>query len=128
LDKVPGVSDDARPAFGDLGDTFDRLQPFSPMVERAFGRGGALSQVVSPYAPEASNFFTNVTRALQEGNDNYRWLNIIVLTNGTENITDGIGAPVRDPFQTRDPQPRPGQSAGQRQGLPGPNAIGGAGK
>jgi phospholipid/cholesterol/gamma-HCH transport system substrate-binding protein len=89
------------------------------MVERAFGRGGPLAQVVSPYSPEASMFFTNVTRALQEGNDNYRWLNFIVLTSGPDNITDGIGAPIRDPLQARDPQPAPGQAGKERVGIPG---------
>lgn len=98
LDQVPGVSEDAQPALADLGDTFDRVQPFSPMLGRGFGRAGALAQIVSPFAPEGSLFFTNATKALREGNDNYHWLNVIADTNATENVFNGVGAPIRDPF------------------------------
>jgi phospholipid/cholesterol/gamma-HCH transport system substrate-binding protein len=129
LEQVPGVSDDAQPALGDLRTTFNKAQPLTPMLQNTFGRGGALAQVLSPYSPEASLFFTNVTKALQEGNDNYHWLNIFAKVNGTEQLTDVLGAPIRDPLQTRDPRPAPGESGKQVRGLPGPlNSLGGAGR
>jgi phospholipid/cholesterol/gamma-HCH transport system substrate-binding protein len=125
LDKVPGVSDDAQPAFEDLDTSFDKLQPLTPMLGRTFGRGGALAQVLSPYSPEASLFFTNATKALQEGNDNFHWLNIVAKINGTENLTDTSGGLIRDPLQTRDPRPKPGESAKQVRGLGLPGLGGG---
>lgn len=124
LDQVPQVSDDAQPAIDDLRTSFNRLQPLTPMLGRTLGRGGALGQVLSPYSPEASLFFTNATRALQQGNDNYHWLNIILKLDGAENLSDALSAPVRNPLQSRDPQPAPGQSAKQVQGLSVPSLGG----
>ena len=130
LEQVPGVSDDAQPAFDDLHGTFNKLQPLTPMLENTFSRGGALGQVLSPYAPQASTFFTNVTKALQQGNDNFHWLNVAAIVNGTENLTDLVGGPVRDPMQTRDADPAPGQTPKQVRGFGVPSLpnLGGANK
>jgi phospholipid/cholesterol/gamma-HCH transport system substrate-binding protein len=118
LRKVPGVSDDAQPAFEDLGGAFDRTQPFSPMLVRAFGRGAPLAQRAAPYVPGALMFFTNVSGALQQGNDNYHWLNFYAVLDAGENLTDALGGVVKNPLQARDGNPEPGQTPHQQRGLP----------
>jgi len=118
LDKVPGVSDDARGPLEDLRGTFDEAQSLSPMLIDTFGRGGPLAQIVSPFSPEAALFFTNATDALKNGNDNYHWLRVDTGLNG-DSATDAISAPIRNPLQKRDPYPAPGEAAKQYQGLPG---------
>lgn len=120
LDKLPGVSDDAQPALVDLRDTADDAQPLSPMLIKTFDRGGQLAKVLGPFSPDASSFFTNVTKALSTGNDKFHWLNVLTKFNVGENATDAISAPIRNPLQSRDPRPAPGESAKQDQTLPGP--------
>ncbi|HEX4258625.1 MAG TPA: MlaD family protein [Streptosporangiaceae bacterium] len=118
LDKVPGVSDDARGPLDDLKGTFDDAHPLAPMLTDAFGRGGPLAQLISPFSPEASLFFTNATDALKNGNDNYHWLRVDTGVE-SEAATDAISAPIRNPLGGRDPYPAPGEAAKQYQGLPG---------
>jgi phospholipid/cholesterol/gamma-HCH transport system substrate-binding protein len=121
LDKVPGVSDDGQPAFDHLGDAFDRTKPFSPMLVRAFGRGAPLAQRAAPYVPGALMFFTNAAGALQQGNDNYHWLNFHAVLDAGENLTDALGGVVKNPLQARDANPEPGQAPHQQRGLPIPS-------
>ncbi|MDT7657361.1 MAG: phospholipid/cholesterol/gamma-HCH transport system substrate-binding protein [Pseudonocardiales bacterium] len=127
LDKVPGVSDDARGPIDDLKGTFEDAQPLAPMLTDAFGRGGALAQIISPFSPEASLFFTNATDALKVGNDNYHALRVDTGV-GHEQAFDAISAPIRDPLQSRDPYPAPGEAAKQSQGLPGVPQTGRTGR
>lgn len=126
LDKVPGVSDDAQPALVDLRDTADDAQPLSPMLIKTFDRGGGLASVLGPYSPEGALFFTNATSALGSGNDKGHWLNVITQV-GTPTVSQlATGNVIRDPAQSRDPRPAPGEAGKQVQGLPGP--LKGAGR
>jgi phospholipid/cholesterol/gamma-HCH transport system substrate-binding protein len=99
----------------------------APMLNDAFGRGGALAQIISPFSPEASLFFTNATDALKVGNDNYHALRVDTGV-GHEQAFDAISAPIRDPLQSRDPYPAPGEAAKQSQGLPGVAQTGRTGR
>jgi phospholipid/cholesterol/gamma-HCH transport system substrate-binding protein len=122
LDRVPGVSRAGQPAFEDAASTFHKAQPLAPQLQNVFGRGGAIAQVVSPYSPEVSLFFTYATKALQEGNNNFHWLHFI-FDVGSDNATDLPGGVVRDPLQSRDAYPAPGQAPKQYQAPPGPNNM-----
>jgi phospholipid/cholesterol/gamma-HCH transport system substrate-binding protein len=127
LDKVPGVSDDAQPALGDLRDTVDKARPLTPMLVDAFGRGGPLAQLVSPYSPEAALFFTNATDALKNGNDSYHWLRVDTGLNA-DSAFDAISTPIRNPLQGRDAYPAPGESPKEYQGLAGGTHTGVSGR
>jgi hypothetical protein len=116
------VSRAGQPAFEDAATTFHKAQPLAPQLQNVFGRGGAIAQVVSPYSPEVSLFFTYATKALQEGNNNFHWLHFI-FDVGSDNATDLPGGVVRDPLQSRDAYPAPGQAPKQYQAPPGPNNM-----
>lgn len=111
LDKVPGFSDSAVPAVKDLTPTFDDLRPLSDQLTRTFDGGGAIAQQVAPYSPELVNFFANGKDALKNGNDNYHWLRITPLVD-LSSLSSSF--PAREPLNTRDPYPAPGQAAGER--------------
>ncbi|GAA5170805.1 MlaD family protein [Pseudonocardia eucalypti] len=124
LDKVPGVADDARPALGDLRETFDDLQPLAPMLTKGFARGAPTADKISPYMPEVAGFFTNISQTLTNGNNNYRWLTFILTPQTPQNqATDLIGV-VGDPTSNKDPYPAPGEAGKQRTGVPGLNTNG----
>jgi phospholipid/cholesterol/gamma-HCH transport system substrate-binding protein len=111
LDKVPSFSDSATPAVKDLTPTFHDLRPLSEQLVRTFDRGGAIAQQVAPYAPELVNFFANAKDALKNGNDNFHWLRISPVVD-TQSLDSSF--PARDPLNTRDPYPAPGQAASER--------------
>jgi phospholipid/cholesterol/gamma-HCH transport system substrate-binding protein len=111
LDKVPSFSDSATPAVKDLTPTFDDLRPLSDQLTRTFNGGGAIAQQVAPYSPEIVNFFANAKDALKNGNENFHWLRISVVLD-TQSLSSSF--PARDPLNTRDPYPAPGQAAGER--------------
>jgi phospholipid/cholesterol/gamma-HCH transport system substrate-binding protein len=122
LHKVPEVSRAGQPAFSRAATTFHKAQPLSPQLQNLFGRGGAIAQVISPFSPEASLFFTNATKALQEGNNNFHWLNFIAVVS-SDDATDALGGVVRNPLQSRDAYPKPGEAPKEYQAPPGPNNV-----
>ncbi len=115
LDKVPGVSDDAQPAFEDLRDVADDARPLAPMLTKTFDRGGSLAQVISPFSPEAALFFINAADSLGNGNDNYHWLRFVLTYAHPEQVSL---VPIRSPGNTREPYPAPGQSPKDQTKLP----------
>jgi phospholipid/cholesterol/gamma-HCH transport system substrate-binding protein len=117
LDKVPGVSDDAVPALGDLKDVAHDARPLAPMLNKTFGRGGHITQVIAPYMPEVSQFFTNVADALKEGNDNYHVLHVGAVLAPSDATSPAAGV-IRDPFNSRDAYPAPNEAPKQFQGAP----------
>ena len=115
LNKVPNVSDKAQPAIDDLTGTSSDLRPLAPQLTDLFDRGGGITQIISPYSPEVALFFTNVTDALKVGNDNYHWLRV---DTGVSTQSGDDALPFRDPLQSRDPDPAPGEAGQQVQGIP----------
>jgi phospholipid/cholesterol/gamma-HCH transport system substrate-binding protein len=112
LDKVPSFSDSAKPAIQDVTPTFNDLRPLSGQLIRTFDGGGAVAQQVAPYAPELGLFFINANDALKNGNDNFHWLRISAVIDGTQSLDTSL--PTRDPTNQRDPYPAPGAAANQR--------------
>jgi phospholipid/cholesterol/gamma-HCH transport system substrate-binding protein len=111
LDEVPSFSSSARPAFEDLTPTAKDIRPLSRQLVSTFDGGAAVAQQVAPYAPELALFFINATDALKNGNDNFHWLRIAAVVDGTQSLDTAV--PVRDPFNARDPYPAPGEASKQ---------------
>jgi phospholipid/cholesterol/gamma-HCH transport system substrate-binding protein len=107
LDKVPNFSDSATPAVKDLTPTFDDLRPLSDQLVRTLDGGAAIAQQVAPYSPELVQFFANAKDALKNGNDNFHWLRFSAVVD-SQTLTAAV--PARDPLNTRDPYPAPGQA------------------
>ncbi|MEU4377236.1 MlaD family protein [Pseudonocardia alni] len=117
LDKVPGVSDQAQPAFSELRETADDLRPFTPRVAQTLNYAGNTLQTLAPYSSEISGFFTNITSALSNSDGAGHWLRIMPIL-GSESVT-GAGPPVlEDPTSYRNPYPEPGQAPNDRRPLP----------
>lgn len=117
LDKVPGVSDDAQPAFSALSDTAEDLRPFTPRVAKTLNYAGDTLQTLAPYAPEISGFFTNITSALSNSDGAGHWLRIMPIL-GSESVIGAGPAVLPDPTSYRNPYPAPGEAPDDRRPLP----------
>lgn len=110
LDKLPGVSDTAEPALGSLTGAVADARPVAPKVTQAVDFANTPLQVLAPYSPEISQWFTNASFALSDGDAAGHHLRFTLLPR-TESLTGAAG--IEDPLRTGDPYPAPGETPGQ---------------
>lgn len=110
LDKLPGVSEVAEPALGSLTGAVADARPVAPKLTQAVDFANTPLQVLAPYAPEISQWFTNASFALSDGDAAGHHLRFTLLPR-TESFSGAAG--VRDPMRTGDPYPAPGETPGQ---------------
>jgi phospholipid/cholesterol/gamma-HCH transport system substrate-binding protein len=136
LDQVPGVATVATPGLNALATTAGELQkPVAPFLAELFNRADPLLTYLSPYSPDLSALFANLSSSLSNGDANGNWLRLAlsitpsaadpvntvnsllgsVLGSGTNLIPSTASfsnlTPVSD---CRDPYPKPGQAATDR--------------
>lgn len=116
LDKLPGVSESAEPALGSLTPAIRDARPVAPKVTQAVDFANVPLQVLAPYSPEISQWFTNASFALSDGDAAGHHLRFTLLPR-TESLTGAGG--VEDPLRTGDAYPAPGQTPDQASGIPG---------
>lgn len=119
LDKLPGVAETAEPALGSLTPALADARPVLPKVTQAVDFANVPLQVLAPYSPEISQWFTNASFALSDGDAAGHHLRFTLLPR-TESLSGAAG--VEDPMRSGDAYPAPGETPGQAsQGiLPGP--------
>ncbi|WP_145982769.1 MlaD family protein [Pseudonocardia sp. EC080625-04] len=110
LDKLPGVSESAEPALGSLTPAVEDARPVAPKVTQAVGFANTPLQVLAPYSPEISQWFTSASFALSDGDaaGHHLWFTLLPRT---ESLTGAAG--VEDPLRSGDPYPAPGETPGQ---------------
>jgi phospholipid/cholesterol/gamma-HCH transport system substrate-binding protein len=106
LGRVPHVSDLAVPAVDDLNDTVADLRPLAPRVASVLDHASTPLEVLKPYAPEMSEWFSDVGSALSQGAGDKHWLRLGVLAASDD--VSGTVPGVKDPLLERDPYPAPG--------------------
>lgn len=118
LDKLPEVARQAEPAVDDLTQTFTDARPLAPDVRRALGSAREPLEVLAPYAAEISQWFTNATDVLHQGDAAGNWLRFSPPV-GTSTAT-GLLRGLRDPLTARNPYPAPGEAAQDKSSPLGP--------
>lgn len=114
LNKLPDVSDDAKPAVSGLTDAMKAAQPLAPRAAEALRHADPFLTTFSPYSSDIGLFFENFAAALAngprgKGDPDQRWLRVTLIP-GLESVDGQPGLP-RDPFVNREPYPAPGQAA-----------------
>lgn len=112
LDKMPPVANQAVPAVEDLTHVMTDARPLAPRLTRTVRLAADPLATMSPYAPEISDFFTYVSRALSDGDDAGHWARFFISVS--PELVGGVvpGAPA--PLVHRDPYPEPGEAGNQR--------------
>ncbi|GAA5163278.1 hypothetical protein GCM10023321_49900 [Pseudonocardia eucalypti] len=117
LDKVPDVSDDAKPAVRELSDTFADVSPLAPKVRTTFENAAEPLDVLKGYAREtgwwAVRLHSFVSESVAPG---------IHYANANANVGAATvtGSVIRDRFTVpRNPYPKPGAASFDRAGAPG---------
>ncbi|UUV28633.1 MlaD family protein [Amycolatopsis roodepoortensis] len=108
LNKVPGVAGQAEPAVGALTQTFSDARPLAPAVRTAVGSAHVPLEILAPYSPEITSWFSYAANALGQGDAAGHWLRIYPLFN-TESLTGALSA-LKDPVTARNAYPTPGQA------------------
>lgn len=110
--KVPGVSQDAVPAFGALDDLMVDLAPITPDLRRTIELSEAPLIAIAPFASDVANWYIHANAALSEGDSRGRWLRFVPIGG-----THSPSAPIP---QCRLPYPAPGPEQNPSAGsLPG---------
>lgn len=112
LDKMPGVSDKAEPAVGDLADTFTDLRPLAPRVRETFDYAAEPLNVLKPYAIDTAHWITRLHSFVSESvapGIHYANANA---NAGAQTLT---GSVLRDQFTLpRNMYPKPGAASRDR--------------
>lgn len=106
LGKVPGVADRANPAVEQLTGLMSDARPLTPRLQQTLRDASPLLASVAPYSPEISQFFTNGTSALNQGDAAGHWLRIFTLFS-PETLSGTL--PVPDPTVARNADAAPGE-------------------
>jgi phospholipid/cholesterol/gamma-HCH transport system substrate-binding protein len=114
LQQLVPVSVLAVPAVRGLTTTARRLQGDSPLLADGVEQAAVPLQVLAPYAPAISSWFTYARSATNEGDANGNWLRFIPVL-GLDNVAGVL--PIEDPLTCRNPFPAPGQVASQHGNL-----------
>jgi phospholipid/cholesterol/gamma-HCH transport system substrate-binding protein len=67
LDRVPGVSDDAKPAIEALDSTFHDARPLAPRLSEGFRGLRGFLDGLAPYSPDIAHFFTDGPDIFRDG-------------------------------------------------------------
>lgn len=111
LEKVPGVARQASPAVRELTRTLADARPLVPAAGEALASARTPLEVLSPYAPEVSLWFTYARSVLGDGTSDRHWLRF----NVPASSESGSGASTqRDPMVQRNPYPAPGTAGNDR--------------
>jgi phospholipid/cholesterol/gamma-HCH transport system substrate-binding protein len=113
LDKLPDVSNDAKPAVSDLTHTFSDTQPLAPRVRETFKDAAEPLDVLKPYALDTEWWVTRlrsfVSESVAPG---------IHYANANANVglqTPATGSVLQDKLTLpRDPYPKPGAASSER--------------
>lgn len=112
LGKVPGVSEDAVPAFNALDALLVDLAPLAPELRRTIELSEAPLVDLAPFANDVANWYIHANAALSEGDSRGKWLRFVPISG-----THSPSAPIP---QCRNPYPAPGEARTQTAGaLPG---------
>jgi phospholipid/cholesterol/gamma-HCH transport system substrate-binding protein len=124
--KVPGFSDDAKPAVSDLTDTVRDARPLAPRAAETFDYLQQPLHVLEPYAPELGQWFTRMHSFVSMGAENGKRYAHLAATYGAPTVTGGVLH--SDAKRFIDPYPKPGQANGEHlgPGLPAGIGIGGS--
>ncbi|MCU4184405.1 MlaD family protein [Acidiferrimicrobium sp. IK] len=112
LERVPGVSQQATPAFNDLAGTNAQLErPVAPFLAQLINQSQPLLSYLAPYSVDIFSLFSNLSSALSQGNADGKWLRIDLTEQG-EALGGAAGSPaaLSAATQCRDPYPAPGQA------------------
>lgn len=112
LQLVPGVSQQATPAFNDLAGTNQQLErPVAPFLSQLINQSQPLLGYLAPYSVDIFSLFSNLSSALSNGNADGNWLRIDQTVQGEAlNGASGSPATASSATQCRDPYPAPGQA------------------
>lgn len=112
LNLVPGVSQQATPAFSDLAGTNQQLQhPVIPFLSQLITQSEPALSYLAPYSQDIFSFASNLSSALSQGNNDGNWLRIALFSGGQAS-SGLIGSPYTssDTNQCRNPYPAPTQA------------------
>lgn len=115
LGKVPGVSQKAEPAVEQLTGLMTDARPLTPRLVHTLRDAAPLLRDIAPFSPEISQFFTNATSALGDGDAAGHWLRFFPIV-APESVSGVV--PVPDPTVARDADPAPGELEQDRKANP----------
>ncbi|GAA5122049.1 MlaD family protein [Haloechinothrix salitolerans] len=114
LQKMPAVNKQAEPAVSDLTAVVEDARPLAPRAVQMLDRSHSFLNVLAPYAPEVSTWFTNWAGALSHKDENGHYLRLSLLFS--EESVAGQGG-IKSPLVDRKPYPAPGEAAKDRSTL-----------
>jgi phospholipid/cholesterol/gamma-HCH transport system substrate-binding protein len=102
LDRIPGVSDDAKPAVADLSRTFSDAQSLTPKLADALSSVAPPLKVLAPYAPDMGTFAFDLSNLI---------VNRLRIMAGAPSLQTLLVNQLKD---TNNPYPTPGQAIRDR--------------
>ncbi|MDX6584732.1 MAG: phospholipid/cholesterol/gamma-HCH transport system substrate-binding protein [Solirubrobacterales bacterium] len=108
LDRIPGVSDDAKPAVADLSRTFSDAQSLTPKLADALSSAAPPLKVLAPYAPDLGTFAFDLSNLIV---DHDGWEHRLRIMAGAPSLPTLLVNQLKD---TNNPYPAPGQAIRDR--------------
>lgn len=108
LDRIPGVSDDAKPAVADLSRTFSDAQSLAPKLADALSSAAPPLKVLAPYAPDLGTFAFDLSNLIV---DHDGWEHRLRIMAGAPSLPTLLVNQLKD---TNNPYPAPGQAIRDR--------------
>jgi phospholipid/cholesterol/gamma-HCH transport system substrate-binding protein len=108
LDRIPGVSDDAKPAVADLSRTFSDTQSLAPKLADALSSAAPPLKVLAPYAPDLGTFAFDLSNLIV---DHDGWEHRLRIMAGAPSLPTLLVNQLKD---TNNPYPAPGQAIRDR--------------
>ncbi|MDT7664857.1 MAG: phospholipid/cholesterol/gamma-HCH transport system substrate-binding protein [Pseudonocardiales bacterium] len=108
LDRIPGVSDDAKPAVADLSRTFSDAQSLTPKLADALSSAAPPLKVLAPYAPDMGTFAFDLSNLIVNHDG---WEHRLRIMAGAPSLQTLLVNQLKD---TNNPYPTPGQAIRDR--------------
>jgi phospholipid/cholesterol/gamma-HCH transport system substrate-binding protein len=108
LDRIPGVSDDAKPAVADLSRTFSDAQSLTPKLADALSSVAPPLKVLAPYAPDMGTFAFDLSNLIVNHDG---WEHRLRIMAGAPSLQTLLVNQLKD---TNNPYPTPGQAIRDR--------------
>jgi phospholipid/cholesterol/gamma-HCH transport system substrate-binding protein len=108
LDRIPGVSDDAKPAVADLSRTFSDAQSLTPKLADALSSAAPPLKVLAPYAPDMGTFAFDLSNLIVNHDG---WEHRLRIMAGAPSLPTLLVNQLKD---TNNPYPTPGQAIRDR--------------